>query len=268
MSVEQYHEPIISFLEDQEGEAIRVADLAERLNIAPDDRGEFERAVEELASAGRVVWGAGRMITLPALGNRVTGTFRQTSRGFGFVIPDEPNAHGDLFIPEGQNLDAVTGDFVVAKVIVREKYDTGGRDRRNISGRIIEILKRATNKLVGSLTKQNGRWVAIPDGNVFRQPIEIQDATSKNAAENDKVVVEIVRYPQGDQLAQGVITEVLGAKGEPEVELQSVLRQFDLPREFPEAVLAQAREAAQNYDAEAHLKHGREDLRSDLRSRS
>ncbi|HUO09435.1 MAG TPA: VacB/RNase II family 3'-5' exoribonuclease [Phycisphaerae bacterium] len=260
---EQYHEPIISFLSDQNGEPVRVADLAERLNIAPEDRGEFERAVDELASAGRVVYGTGRMIALPALGNKVTGTFRQTSRGFGFVIPDEPNAHGDLFIPAGDNLDAVTGDFVVAKVIVREKYDT--RDRRNVSGRIVEILKRATNKVVGTLAKQSGRWVVIPDGNVFKTPIEVQDVTAKNGAENDKVVLEILKYPQGDQLAQGVVTEILGSKGEPEVELQSVIRQFDLPAKFPDAVMDQARQAAVGYDPEKYLASGeREDLREEM----
>src|SRR6185503_11300651 len=101
--------------------------------------------------------------------------------------------HGDLFIPAGENLDAVTGDFVVAKVIVREKYDT--RDRRNVSGRITEILKRATNKLVGTLVKQNGHWVAIPDGTIFKTPIEIQDVGAKNAAENDKIVIELLRFP-------------------------------------------------------------------------
>src|SRR5208283_1514326 len=101
-------------------------------------------------------------------------------------------------------------------------------NKRNIFGRIVEILKRATNKLVGTLIKQNGRWVVVPDGNIFKAVIEIQDIGAKNAAENDKVVVEIVRFPSGDRLAQGVITEILGAKGEPEVELQSVIRQFDL----------------------------------------
>ena len=268
---QQFHEPIINFLGDRNGEPILIDDLAQRLNIAPEDHAEFRRAVEELVAAGRVVWNGdgspGQMLGLPALGNRVVGTFRQTSRGFGFIIPDEPNAHGDLFIPIGDNLDAVTGDLVAAKVIVREKYDT--RDRRNISGRIVEILKRATNKLVGTLGKQNGRWVVIPDGNIFRNPIEIPDAGSKHAAENDKVVVEILRYPSGDQLAQGVITEMLGAKGEPEVELQSVIRQFDLPSAFPEPVLAQARTAATSYDPDDFLRPvpgapQREDLRDEL----
>lgn len=268
---QQFHEPIINYLGGRNGEPILIDDLAERLNIAPEDHGVFRRAVEELAAGGRIVFDvdgpSGQMLSLPALGNRLVGTFRQTSRGFGFVIPDEPNAHGDLFIPAGDNLDAVTGDLVAAKVIVREKYDT--RDRRNVSGRIVEILKRATNKVVGTLGKQNGRWIVIPDGNIFRNPIEIPDAGSKNAAENDKVVVEILRYPSGDVLAQGVITEMLGGKGEPEVELQSVIRQFDLPSSFPEPVLAQARTAATSYDPDEFLRPAagapaREDLRDEL----
>ena len=260
---QQYHEPIINFLGDQNGETLRSSELADRLNIPEQDRPEFEKAVDELAASGRVIFGAGRMIALPAMGNKVTGTFRQTMRGFGFVIPDEPNAHGDLFIPMGENLDAVTGDFVAAKVIVREKYDT--RDKKNIFGRITEILKRRTNKVVGTLAKQNNRWVVIPDGNVFKTPVEVQDVTAKNAAENDKVVLELLKYPQGDQLAQGVITEILGSKGEPEVELQSVIRQFDLPAGFPEAVMDQARAAATTYDPDKHIaKTDREDLRDEL----
>ncbi len=258
---QQFHDPIVNFLSSLDGEPIRTADLAEKLNVQPDDITLFEQAVDELAAANKVVFGVGRSITLPAIGNKVTGTFRQTSRGFGFVIPDETNAHGDLFIPAGENLDAVTGDYVVAKVIVREKYDT--RDKKNISGRIVEILKRATNKVVGTLLKQNGRWVVVPDGNVFKTPVEVGDVSAKNGAENDKVVLEILKYPQGDQLAQGVITEILGGKGEPEVELQSVIRQFDLPAAFPEAVLAQARTAAMSYDPREFME-GREDLTNEI----
>ena len=59
-------------------------------------------------------------------------------------------------------------------------------------------MKRATNKLVGTLVKQNGRWVVVPDGHIFKTPIEVQDVGAKNGAENDKVVVEIVRFPLGD----------------------------------------------------------------------
>jgi len=223
--------------------------MTERLNIAPADHPRFQEAIDQLLTAGRLISFEGGAVGLPAMGNRVIGRFQQTSRGFGFVIPDEPNAHGDLFIPPGENLGAISGDFVAAKVVVRQKYDL--RDKKSISGRVVEIIRRGTNQAVGTLTRQLNRWVIIPDGNVFRTPIEIQDVTAKSAVEGDKVVVELLRFPQPDQPGQGVITEVLGAHGEPEVELQSVIRQFDLPREFPPTVMDQARTAAQTYDPAA-----------------
>ncbi len=259
---DKYQETILSYLSGQDGgAAVRVADLAAALHVSAENRGEFEQAVEQLVKAGKAVWGgggSGRMIALPAMGNRVVGTYRQASRGFGFVIPDELNAHGDLFIPPGENADAVTGDYVAAKVVVREKYDQRDQ-RRSISGRIVEILKRGTHRAVGTLTRDHGRWLVMPDGNVFKAPIEVQDATAKNAHEGDKVVVELLTFPGADQIATGVITEVLGAHGESEVELHSVIRQFDLPVEFPPAVLEQARRAATDYAPEAN--RDRENLR-------
>ncbi|MCL2639561.1 MAG: RNB domain-containing ribonuclease, partial [Phycisphaerales bacterium] len=192
-----------------------------------------------------------------AMKNKVTGTYRQTMRGFGFVIPDEPRADGDLFIPAGENLDAVTGDIVVARVIAR-------RDKRTF-GRVVQIVKRRTNRVVGTLIKHGERWLVVPDGNIFKTPIEVQDIGAQNAAENDKVVLDLLRYPQGDQLAQGVITEILGTKGEPEVELQSVIRQFELPQKFSDVVMDQARVAAINYDPNDFFASGRGGNREDLR---
>ena len=56
---QQFQESIITFLGDREGEPVRVADLAEALNIAPEDRGLFEQAVEGLVAQKRAVWGGG-----------------------------------------------------------------------------------------------------------------------------------------------------------------------------------------------------------------
>lgn len=258
-----YEDSIISALKRTEIPAIHSSDLADMLLIPEEERSSFEAAIDALANAGKLIIGSGRMLSLPAMGTRVVGRYRQTSRGFGFVIPDEPNAHGDLFIPAGENMDAVTGDIVAAKVIVREKYDT--RDRKNIFGRITEILKRATNRVVGTLQREHNRWFVIPDGTVFRGQILVADVTAKSAKENDKVVVELMKFPRDDQPAEGVILEVLGERGQPEVELQSVLRQFDLPAEFPSAVMDQAAEAARSFDPEKILREGkREDLSGEV----
>jgi ribonuclease R len=260
MTPERFHDPILNYLGDREGEPTEVGDIADSLRIPPHERGVFEQAVEQLATLGRVVWGQGRTVALPPLGNRVTGTYRQTARGFGFVVPDEANSHGDLFIPAGENNGAVTGDFVSAKVIVRDKYDTG--NKKNVFGRVLEILKRGTHKAVGTVIKVNGRWAVQPDGNIFRNPILAPDAGSKNTKEGDKVVIELIRFPQMDDPGEGVILEILGEAGEPDVELESVIRQFDLPAKFPEAVQNQAADAARSFNPKDFLGAGgeREDL--------
>ena len=161
--------------------------LARALQVNPEAEGVLARRLNAMERDGQLRANPAGEYALTDHSSFISGRISAHRDGFGFVIPDVPNAHGDLFIPAGDNLDAVTGDFVVAKVIVREKYDT--RDKRNVSGRIVEILKRATNKVVGAVARQNNRWVVIPDGTIFKTPIEVQDVTAKNAAENDKVVV-------------------------------------------------------------------------------
>src|SRR5205823_5416346 len=75
---------------------------------------------------------------------------------------------------------------------------------------------------------------------------------------DDKVVVEMLRFPTLDERGEGVITEVLGPRGAPGVDTLTVVRAFELPDEFPEDVLAAAREAAETFDE--HDLDGREDL--------
>lgn len=80
-------------------------------------------------------------------------------------------------------------------------------------GEIVEIVKRKRNSFTGELVKRGGQWIVYPDGREMTKPIVVQDAESKNAKEGDKVVVEIVAYPEGDYLAEGVVVRVLEMRG-------------------------------------------------------
>ncbi len=79
------------------------------------------------------------------------------------------------------------------------------------------------------------------DGAVFQQPMFVGDPGAHRVEENDKVVVEMVRFPSHLHRGEGVIVEVLGPRGQPGVDTLSILREFDLPEEFPEEVLEEAR---------------------------
>ncbi len=86
------------------------------------------------------------------------------------------------------------------------------------------------------------------DGTLFAQPISVGDPGVKNARTDDKVVFEMVRFPSPYHDGEGVITEVLGPSGKPGVDTLSIMREFELPEEFPEDALEEARRQADKFD--------------------
>ncbi len=221
-------------------------ELAEAIGVGDDDYAAFAAAIHEMVDAGQVIVGVNDTVTLPPLGNEVVGKFKRHERGFGFIIPDTASSHGDLFVSPRDTLDALTGDRVRAEVV-----RSGRRNRTGKGGptaRIVEILQRGQTNFVGALAKKGGNWLVFPDGRLFTEPIVVRDASSKNAKQGDKVVVELTRYPEGHFMAEGVITEVLGEAGAPNVETLGVIRAYDLSEKLPEDALAEARDAVRDYN--------------------
>ena len=238
---------ILDVLAAADGGPVPLRDLMTRLGLTAQQEEQFHHALDSLITEDCVVpQDEGRAMALPDMKQQAAGVFHGTGRGFGFVTPLRPDKLGDLFIPPSDTLDAISGDLVMIRIIAADKQDSRGRSR---TGRVIRILRRGTNRCVGTLTRQLNAWVVIPDGAILKQPVSIQDVSAKSAAEGDKVVVELLEFPRAGKPAQGVITEVLGPHGEPEVELASVIKQFDLPQEFPPEVLNQAGQAARSFDA-------------------
>ena len=249
-----YKERILKFLKHPEYRPVKQAHLAQSLGVDSDALPQFKQAFDELLQAGHIIIGAGSLITLPAMAGLVVGRFRANPKGFGFVTPLEPNAHGDLFIPPDDTGDAMTGDTVLAKV--RRKGRRGAEDR--YTGEVVKVMERANNQFVGTLMRHPEAWLVQPDGSGFVEPIVVEDVTAKNAREKDKVVVEILSYPTERCLARGVIVEVLGRAGHYDAEIASVIHQYHLPQDFNAACLEQARHAAAAFAPESP--EGREDI--------
>ncbi|UCG57172.1 MAG: ribonuclease R [Phycisphaerales bacterium] len=251
---EIYKERIIKLLKHADYAPLKLAQLARALGVSSEDYPQFKVAFDRMRQAGHVVIGAGNLVTLPALAGRIVGTFRANPKGFGFVVPLEPTAHGDLFIPPDATADAMTGDIVVAKA--KRKGKRAGQMR--YSGEIIEVLERAQNRFVGTLVKHPEGWLVQPDGTSFFDPISVDDVAAKGAREKDKVVIEILSYPTEKYLARGVIVEVLGKSGRYDTEIRSIVHQYHLPGEFDPDCLEQARQAAADFDSEEPV--DREDI--------
>ncbi|MFC1763544.1 ribonuclease R [Planctomycetota bacterium] len=253
--MEDYYEKRISRrLQDDDYKPAKLGRLAKELGITDEDYPAFEAAFERMREAGHVVHGHGNTISLQPMPSQIIGRFRANPKGFGFVIPREPNTQGDLFIPANEVGDAMTGDIVVAQVL---KKHPRGRESR-ISGTIVEILERSHSRIVGVLEKLDQAWCVIPDGREGLDPVHIEDIQAKQARLGDKVVAEIVTYPTSQSLAQGVLVSVLGRAGQYEGEIASVIERFHLRAAHNDACVEQARSAAAAFDPTAIAE--REDL--------
>jgi len=230
--------------------------IARDMRIDDDDLDEFRAAVDSLEKEGKISIGDDDLVRLPSFSDEVVGTLKMHPRGFGFVRPDQPYREGDLFIPPGSTRDAISGDRVRAKVV-----ETRGRRGGKVAGRILEVLERGRDQFVGVLVKQGNEYLMKPDGNMLHEPVVIRDPHAKNAKPGDKVVVELVHYPEGEYLAEGVITKVLGEAGKPSIETQAVIVAHGLRTDFPDNAMHEARDATRRFDEDAErAKAQREDL--------
>jgi ribonuclease R len=236
-------------------------ELAEEVGTHDVDQAAFAQAVEQLIDEKLLDVDEKGRLSLPPIGEEIIGTIRVSDGGFGFVVPETPNAEGDMFIPPHGVGDAISGDRVRVRVVKE-----GGRRQREpgrspYTGRVEEVLRRARTHFVGVLRKQGALDLVIPDGRILAEPIVVRDAGAKHASVGDKVVVEITSYPEGNTLAEGVISKVLGEPGKPSVETAAVISAYDLPGDFPDAVMDEARQLVARYQNEPEsFTTDREDL--------
>ena len=229
-------------------------EVARQLRVADEDEPEFLDTVRELAEVGLLEIGKDEKLRLPRLPEEVEGVIKLTPRGIGFLKTQVDYREGDLFIPQGETKDAVSGDRVRVKVVRRgDRWNrgfgatpTGTRD--DIFGRVLEVLSRGQSRFAGVLVKRGREWLVEPDGRAIRDPIVVRDPGAKNAKEGDKVVVDILLWPEEGALAEGVILEVLGEAGRPDVETRAVIATYMIREGFSDECVEQAREAAMSFE--------------------
>ncbi len=176
----------------------------------------------------------------------IVGVFRRAAGGYGFVRPEGAlpgDRSGDIHVTSAASIDAASGDTVRVRL-------AASRDARRpgLSGEIVEVVSRRTTRFVGSyFERSNVGWVQV-DGTGFARPVSVGDPGAKGVHEGDKVVVEMVQFPTHLRDGEGVIVEVLGKPEDVGVDTQTVIHEFALPGEFPQAVLEDARRQAARFD--------------------
>lgn len=267
MSLSKLERDLLDFFEGHAEHAFRAGDLAALFEMTSNR--QYKRLVKALNflenhgdlhinQRGQYQWRPSQ--------RRVIGTYRANAKGFGFITYDEHLT--DLFVPQGDQGNALNGDTVEAEIIKEVDPQTG----KGSLAKIIKVVERASQQVVGEFVsfdsdeRQQTGYLGylIPQGEfskdlrVFVLPDGIHPAASSIC------IAEIKSYPSREypQRIEVLITKEIGHKDEPSVDILSILYQFNIPHEFPEEVKREAEAIPQEIQAEDL--QGRLDLRDQL----
>ena len=161
----------------------------------------------------------------------VTGKLSVNARGFGFVTPDDGTK--SIFLDSEDIRNALPGDIV--KVQITNEY--GGLNRE---GRVVEVVKRATDIFVGTVHRRRKTFWVEPDNFEIDIPIKRTEENFeqlKNLTHSkEKVVVKIVSWEN----LRGEIVEVLGKKSKAGMDITLIIRSHGVFEKFPEEVQIEA----------------------------
>ena len=259
MKESEIEQLVLQYVNRPRYEPVKSRILARNLNLPKDQRDDLKKIVKRLVKEGKLSYSENHKVAAgagPAAGQAI-GIFQRKSGGFGFVRPQgaaQPTSRDhDIFIPPRRSKDATSGDTVRVKVSSSRR----GKDLR-LTGEVIEILQRGTHQFVGTYFEQRSAGYVRVDAGVFEEAVSVGDPGAKNAQPDDKVVIEMVRFPTSYRPGEAVITDVLGPRGMPGVDTQTIIYEFGLPGEFPEDVQEDARQQAEAFDES--IGDGRVDL--------
>ena len=152
--------------------------------------------------------------------------------GFGFLIPEDGSA--DLFLSAREMQSVMDGDTVLAKV--------AGLDHRGRRQAVIlEVITRARRQLVGRMIQERGVSWVVPEDHRIKHDVLVAPGDLGVAKAGQVVVVDITVPPSGHSQAMGRICEVLGEIDDPGMEIEIAVRKFDVPVNFSNEALLEAR---------------------------
>jgi ribonuclease R len=256
-----FDKQILQFLASPGYRPMKQHELARALNVASKgQRADFRHDLYALETAGKIVrlrknrWG------LPEIGNQVAGTLKMMAKGGAIFIPDN-EGDSEIYISD-RNTGVALPDDKVSIEVFHSEYAALKRERRGqtdlrAEGRVIQVLERASDTVVGLLKQTPYYSYIIPDKPGFRHDVRVEDVG--NIAENHKLLVKLDAWTDPFKPLTGTVIEDLGEMSAPGVDVDSLLADAGIREEFPDTVVAEAN--ALSGDITPDKMEGRADLR-------
>ena len=154
----------------------------------------------------------------------ITGKVDMKQTGKAYVISEELS--DDVFIGASHTGHALHNDIVKVQLFPKRKG-------HKLEGQIVQIIKRAKTRFVGTIEKTHKFAFLIADSRTMPSDIFIPLAELKGAKNGEKAVVKMTEWPEHANNPFGAVEKVLGKPGDNEVEMQAILAENDFPLEFP-----------------------------------
>ena len=184
-------------------------------------------------------------------GSVLKGTLQKHKNGYGFV---DAGGEEDIFIPPDGMNGAMNGDVVEIDLLPPYMWD------RRPEAIVTRVRERAVSEIIGTFYRRKNYGFVVPEGGHSADDIFVEKKNIGEASGGDKVVCEIVKYPEGRDKPEGRITEIIGRKGEAGSDITAMCRSYGVSMQFPKKALDEAR-AVSSIPVSREQESARRDLR-------
>ncbi|MBF6611109.1 MAG: ribonuclease R [Chryseobacterium sp.] len=225
---------VIAFMNEKSSKIYNYKQIADGIDyVNPRQREMVIQALHQLVADDKIKeTDKGKYILNLKIQGTLTGIIDFNQSGNAYVNVE--GIEDDIFIHSKNVKDALQGDKVMIVT-----YNFKGK---KLEGSVVQVLERNKTDFVGTLDyiahKEFGFVVA--DKKIIHTDIFVKKENFHGANPGDKVVVKMVGWRKGDKNPEGEIIQVLGAPGEHETEIHSILAEYGLPYHFPEEVEKEA----------------------------
>ncbi len=240
---EQLAKQILKIFANNPFDAFNHKQIASRVGAnSKAERQEVIRTIQELAEENHLVQDdhRGKYKINPKSINDdllpksyVVGTIDMKQGGKAYVIPEE-EGRDDIQIAPNNTNHALHGDTVKVLMFPQRKM-------HKPEGQVVEIIKRSKTRFVGVLQKQERFAFMVSDSRTMTVDIFIHIDDLGGAEDGEKVLVEMTDWPERMNNPVGKVIKRLGRPGDNNVEMQSILAEYDFPLDFPAEVEAEAK---------------------------
>lgn len=242
---------VLELLGSSQYEAMTIDELMEYLQIeGADEFKEFVKLMVKLEDEGIVVRSKNDRYDLARDLGYYKGIISIHPKGFGFVEIDDMD---DVYVRSEDLNGALHKDTVLVKILPSSKGDS-------LEGEIAQVLERGMTEFIGTYYEIKQVGYVKPDNSRYHAVVAIPKNKTKGAVKDHKVRVRIVDYLENN-VVKAEVTEILGHKNDPGIDILSVVYKYDIVPEFSEDALKQAAEIPNEPDPESYK--GRKDLRGE-----